>query len=216
LNELQCWVDGVNIMVLDTNTLTSYFANWSEKDTPLTALRATEGIYNNIIEEDSDFGTHSSPSSDTNTLTIKDIPPTFVNDIQAIVLYNRRNSAQSALGLIIELYNTDDDPSLIEPLSTTNSITETTSIYRYDFPAIDAYPSDDFDDSNSLTKIISEEFSEKEDAIINDIDTDLNINCNVTISGELSVGTTNIIDEIGTKRDEINDCDLSISKTSGL
>jgi len=104
-------------MVLDTNTLTSYFCNWSEKDVPLNGLRDTDGIYINIIEDRSDFGTHSGGTS-TNALIIKDIPLTFINDIQAIVLYNRTNSAQSALGLIIELYNTEDDPSLIEPLTT--------------------------------------------------------------------------------------------------
>jgi len=109
-------------MVLDTNALTSYFANWSENDVSIRAQRATEGIYNNIVEEGSDFGTHSSGSS-TNALIIKDIPLTFINDIQAIVLYNRTSASMRALGLIIELYNTDDDPSLIEPLTTTNSIT---------------------------------------------------------------------------------------------
>jgi len=40
-----------HIMVLDTNTLTSYFANWLvDKEVDLGALGATEGIYNNIIE----------------------------------------------------------------------------------------------------------------------------------------------------------------------
>jgi len=149
---------------------------------PLSALRDSDNIYN-IIEEHPDYGTHSGGTS-TNALIIKDIPLAFVNDIQAIVLYNRNNAAQRALGLIIEFYNTEDDPSLIEPLSTTNPITLTTDIYRYDFPAIDTY-TEDFDDSDSLTNIISVSSSEKEDAIINDVETDLNINCNVTISGEL-------------------------------
>ena len=129
LNEIQVWVGGVNIMVLDTNTLTSYFANWSEKDTPITAQRATEGIYNNIIESGSEFGTHSAGTS-TNALIIKDIPLTFINDIQAIVLYNRTNASVRAIGLIIELYNNVDDPSLIEPLTTTNPITVTTNIFN--------------------------------------------------------------------------------------
>ena len=202
LNEIQCWVGGVNIMVLDTNTLTSYFANWTEKDTPLGAQRATNNMYNNIIEIDPDFGTHSGGSS-TNALIIKDIPPTFINDIQAVVLYNRSNSSQRAQGLIIELYNTDDDPSLIEPLSTTNPISTTRIIYRFDFPAIDTYPAGDFTDSNYITNIISETSAETEHAIINDIDTDINISGNASITGDLVVGTTNIISEIGTKQDEI-------------
>jgi len=47
-------------------------------------------------------------------------------------------------------------------------------------------------------------------------DTGGTINGNVSITGGLLVGTTNIIDEIGTKQDEINDGDLTIAKTSGL
>ena len=47
-------------------------------------------------------------------------------------------------------------------------------------------------------------------------DTGGSISGSVDISGDLIVGTTNIIDELGTKQDEINDGDLCISKTSGL
>ena len=47
-------------------------------------------------------------------------------------------------------------------------------------------------------------------------DTGGSISGSVDITGDLVVGTTNIIDEIGTKQDEINDGDLTISKTSGL
>ena len=42
------------------------------------------------------------------------------------------------------------------------------------------------------------------------------INGNVSITGGLLVGTTNIITEIGTKQDTIEDGDLTIAKTSGL
>jgi hypothetical protein len=47
-------------------------------------------------------------------------------------------------------------------------------------------------------------------------DTGGTIDGDVTITGDLSVGTTNIIDEIGTKQDSIQDGDLTIAKTSGL
>jgi hypothetical protein len=47
-------------------------------------------------------------------------------------------------------------------------------------------------------------------------DTGGTIDGNVTINGDLVVGSTNIIDEIGTKQDEINDGDLTIAKTDGL
>jgi len=42
------------------------------------------------------------------------------------------------------------------------------------------------------------------------------ISGSVDISGDLVVGTTDIIDEIGTKQNTITDGDLTISKTSGL
>jgi hypothetical protein len=47
-------------------------------------------------------------------------------------------------------------------------------------------------------------------------DTGGTISGSVDISGDLVVGTTNIIDEIGTKQNTITDGDLTISKTSGL
>ena len=34
LNELQCWVNDINIMALPTNNLNTYFTNWSNKDVP--------------------------------------------------------------------------------------------------------------------------------------------------------------------------------------
>jgi len=109
---------------------------------------------------------------------------TYVNDVQSIVLNNRRNSQSRAVGLVIELYNTSNDPDLTEILATTNIITISTNNYRFDFPAIETYTSG-FGDDTSITQIISETSSIKEDATINDIDTDVNINSNVTISGEV-------------------------------
>jgi len=47
-------------------------------------------------------------------------------------------------------------------------------------------------------------------------DTGGTIDGNVDITGNLVVGTTNIINEIGTKQPTINDGDLNIAKTSGL
>ena len=93
-------------------------------------------IYNNVIEPD--FGTHSlSSSSTTNSLIIKNIPLTLVNDIQALILYNRKGTNNiRALGLIIELYNFTIDPDLNEVLATTNEITTASETYRFDFPSI--------------------------------------------------------------------------------
>jgi len=47
-------------------------------------------------------------------------------------------------------------------------------------------------------------------------DTGGTIDGDVTISGDLVIGTTNVITEIGTKQDTINDGDLTIAKTDGL
>jgi len=47
-------------------------------------------------------------------------------------------------------------------------------------------------------------------------DTGGTISGNVSITGDLVVGTTNVITEIGTKQDTINDGDLTIAKTDGL
>ena len=47
-------------------------------------------------------------------------------------------------------------------------------------------------------------------------DTGGSITGNVDITGDLVVGTTNIIDEIGTKQPTIEDGDLTIAKTNGL
>jgi len=55
------------------------------------------------------------------------------------------------------------------------------------------------------------------DSEFNSIDEDGTWNFNsLTISGDLVIGTTNVITEIGTKQDTINDGDLTIAKTSGL
>ena len=78
-----------------TNNLIGYFADWdTDKDTPIPALdfegviRSVDKVYNNILENNSNFGTHSD-SNATSALIIKYIPLTIINDIQSIVYYNR-------------------------------------------------------------------------------------------------------------------------------
>jgi len=83
--------------------------------------------------------------------------------------------------------------------------------YRYDFPSIDTYTLG-FSTGESTTQICDSGASDTitEDAIINVVETDINVNGNVNITGDLVVGTTNIIDEIGTKQDTITtDTDLT-------
>ena len=133
------------------------------------------------------------------------------------------------IGLAIELYNIGNDPNLETPLASTNVITTAEDVYRFDFLAIDTY-SGGFSDTNSITQIASEtlalkevvsEFAESTNITgglkVDTITTTGNVSCytinttgNVVIAGDLVVGTTNIIDEIGTKQDTITtDTDLS-------
>ena len=93
-----------------TNNLIGYFADWdTDKDTPIPALdfegviRSVDKVYNNILENNNDFGAHSVSG---NALIIKDIPLTNINDIQSIMYYNR-NGEDRSIGLVLELYNID-------------------------------------------------------------------------------------------------------------
>ena len=79
-----------------------------------------------------------------------------------MVLYNRRVNQGRAIGLAIELYNIDNDPNLETPLASTNEITTAKNVYRFDFSAIDTYPSGDFSDTNSITQIASDTLALKE------------------------------------------------------
>ena len=124
------------------NGLTSYFANWLDKDTNVgsqnVATQSTNA-YNNIIE---DSGALSTGSSINLALIIKNIPYTAINNIQALVFYSRdtNDTLQTAVGLGIELYNSIKDPDLITPLATTPLITSPALlVYRYNFPSIDTY-----------------------------------------------------------------------------
>jgi len=47
LGEFQIWVNNTNIVYANADDLDAYFANWSDKDTPLTA-NTTDGIVNDV------------------------------------------------------------------------------------------------------------------------------------------------------------------------
>ena len=150
LNEIQVWVNDVNILPPNSGDLNGYFAEWdTDKDTPIPALdfggvKSVDKVYNNILEINSGFGTHSNGG---NALIIKDIPLTNINDIQSIVYYNRFGEDR-AIGLVLEIYNTTNDADLIYPLASSNVITTESLRYRFDFPSITSYSG--FADENSL------------------------------------------------------------------
>ena len=96
VKEIQCWVNGVNIMV--NNVLTSYFANFLNKEAdigPQGATTPSTNAYNNVIEISGDVNS---------ALIIKNIQLTLIIDIQALVLYNRdiNNTGQVIVGVGIE------------------------------------------------------------------------------------------------------------------
>jgi hypothetical protein len=202
------------------NGLTSYFANWLNKEADIGSQNASTTstlAYNNSID---DLGALSSSSENLNaTLIIKNIPYTPIHNIQAIVFYSREtnDTLQTAVGVGIELYNSTNDPTYTTPLASTPVITETVVlIYRYDFPSIDTYT--DFVGVNSITNIVNNTFAFAQEA---EIISYTEITGDVVVAGDLTaenliVGSTNVITEINTKQDFILDGDLTIAKTDGL
>ena len=136
IRELQCWVNDINILVANSIDLVSYFASFLNNSVPIDPPelnRPASNAYNNDITGNLDTG---SPGDDVNiAIIIKNIPLTFVKDIQSLVFYMRFESVASArtLGLGIELYNTNDDPNLQTALEATSVITNAFQIFRYDF-----------------------------------------------------------------------------------
>jgi hypothetical protein len=172
-----------------------YYANWANNDVelpPTTSstgeIRSVDKIYNNIIE--TDFGT-ASFGSNTNALIIKNIPLTSINEIQAIVLYNRTSTITNTnrvLGLFFELYNSTNDPDLTEVLATTNVITSDVNTYRFDFPSLSTYTA--FVGEDSITNILNNTFALAEDAIFTDYA--FEITGDVVASGSITSNGVNI------------------------
>jgi hypothetical protein len=144
-------------------------------------------MYNNIIE--TNFG---GSGGTNNALIIKNIPPTFINDIQAIILYNRQGGGATergrAIGLLLELYNSTNDPDLTEVLANTNVISQGVLVYRYDFPSIDTYT--DFVGVNSITNIVNNSVALAE--VANVISFPAEITGDVVISGSITSNGVNI------------------------
>jgi len=200
LNELQIWVNDVNILPSNISTLNAYFANWSDKDTPLPA-RTLDGVVRDVnsflFDETILFAVESAAETPVNAVVIKNIPSTLVNDIQAVVLYHRGGDGNvlRALGLTIELYNTIEDPTLLSPLATTPVIERGVRRYRYNFPSIDTYTLG-FATGDSTTQIpadvedLTTTFSTiTEDATKTNGKGELTINAKTSITGGLACDT---------------------------
>ena len=189
------------------NGLTSYFALWSDKETDKGFYLTYDStfVYNNIVL--SGFETHSPVSpNQANALIIKNIPLTSINEIQALIYYNRTgiNNATKAIGLIIEIYNSITDPNLNEVLANTIDITTASETYRFNFPSISTYTN--FVGVISNTNIVNDTFALTEDANVISFPTE--ITGDLVVVGDLTannviVGSTNLVTEINTKQDLI-------------
>jgi hypothetical protein len=100
VKELQCWVDGVNIMI--DSGLTSYFASWLNKEVDTGSQNVSTPptlAYNNNID---DLGALSTSIEGINSaLIIKNNPYTPIHNLQAIVFYSRdaNDTLQTGVGL---------------------------------------------------------------------------------------------------------------------
>jgi hypothetical protein len=169
--ELQCWVNGSNLLQSTATTKFSFFANFLlNKELDIGELQLTSlgvnslasNIYNNNFS--SIYDTHSKENnSDENiSLIIRNIPLTTIETIQSLVLYNRTGLFNNTtIGVAIELYNSITDPDLNTILATTEVITTAENVYRFDFPSIDTYTGS-FATVDSLTLIPDDTHSTKQ------------------------------------------------------
>jgi len=201
------------------NDSTSYFAMWSDKgtDTCFYLTYDSTFVYNDVVV--AAFETHSPPNQ-ANALIIKNIPLTSINEIQALVYYNRTgpgNTPKAIQGLIIELYNSITDPDLNEVLATTNEITTASETYRFDFPSISTYTA--FVDGISVTNIVNNIVALTEVATIISFNTE--ITGDVVIVGDLTatqfiVGSTNLINEITDLQGRLNTEEPKVSSLESV
>ena len=89
-------------------------------------------------------------------------------------------------------------------------------VYRYNYPSIDTYTS--FVGENSLTNIVNNTFAFVQEAVVISY---TDITGDVVVAGDLTadnfiVGSTNLITEINTKQNIINNDDLKISNNLNL
>ena len=108
-------------------------------------------------------------------------------------------------------------------MANTTLITQAVLTYRYDFPSSDTYTGG-FANADSITQIASNTFALREEANVISFPTEVTDEVwvgDLSVEGDLTaenifVGSTNIITEINTKQNTINDDDLTISKTLNL
>ena len=126
LIEFQVWVNSVNILPTDISS--TYFSLWTDKDEDIGhyALEAPERIYDEIINDSSVSNSFGGDSNSQEVALVINLNSLInVQNLQSLILYNRISSEvrkERAIGLGIELYNRNIDPTLISPVATTIEI----------------------------------------------------------------------------------------------
>jgi len=106
INEIQVWINNVNLMVQPNTSSVGYFADWEVDKEVVIPARIVDGglgevdlVYNNVLED------RVASSADATAMIIKEFPLTSINDIRSIVIYNRVFFQEiRALGMVLELY----------------------------------------------------------------------------------------------------------------
>jgi len=205
--ELQLWVNGVNVLPSYTiptsasnNTSTNVAGNelgetieFFDDGTTRSGLPVgnityrASNIANEIIDIDEGYDCVGYRDS---SLYIPLNTTINMNEVQAIVFYNRFDSLQErAIGFDIELYNRSNDPNLETPLSSTNEITTANNVYRYDFPSIDTY-SGSFSDTDSISQIASDTLALTE--VVSEFAESANITGGLKVDTITTTGNVNV------------------------
>ena len=201
LIEFLVWVNSVNI--LPTNVSSIYFSLWTNKDEDIGHYgpEAPERIYDEIISDGSVSNSFGADNNSQNVALVINLNSLInVLDLQSLVLYNRVSSQarkDRAIGLGIELYNRQDDPTLTNPVATTDENTTAEDVYRYDFPAIDTYDLA-FAGENSISNIVNDTYGTLE---VNDFSNPVSINSKMSITGNATVGGSLFLRDINLTED---------------
>jgi hypothetical protein len=222
LNEVDVWINNTNILVENSSTLISTCVSWSNKAVnigfqqyPSVDVDAPpSNLYDNNSSDFTNWFLSPVGSPSDVAVIITNIPLTKINDLHTIQVFNSTFSSlgNRAIGLTIELYNSINDPNYETILAQSNEITLFTPLYRFDCPSLDTYtlgfsPSGIYPNNGVYSLIVEE---------MNVLSFPLNITGDTTISGDLVVGSVNIMDELATKQATITDGSLTIARTSGL
>jgi hypothetical protein len=208
LREVQLWINDINVLITETNSPSNNTANqpidntvefiYFNDGTPLTATALQTYYASNAVND-------LIPNLDTHTINNSGsslyIPlnSSFTLDtVQSFVFYNRVGAGNfRAIGLRLEIYNRTEDPLLSVPVAVSNTITESQSIYRFDFLSIDTY--------NNFVSGVSTSNITSDASISTDITYNTDIVTEVGVALKIEDGRLEINQEISAKNVVITD-----------